>query len=276
MRFLREPLLHFLVLGAGIYLAAGHFGPDASRYRIDAGPEQRARLADTYRQQYGAPPTPEQLQQVVDEYVRNEILYREGLAMGLAENDEIVRRRVVQKIEFVNEDLDTRPAADSDSVRAFFEKHREQYDVESTAAFEHIFFSSDRGGSEAARVRALRVLRSLNFERQTSVSEGDVFNSGNRFNSLSRTGANGLFGDSELSAALFTGRPNEWIGPVSSAYGWHLVRILSRQPARRAELAEVRERVEADYLADQRERANGLAFRRIASKYLVLTGGPRA
>ncbi len=91
MKILREPLLHFLLLGALAYAAASELNPDAARHRIEAGPELRARLAATYRQQYGFAPTPGQLGHLVEEYVRTEILYREGVAMGLAQDDEIVK-----------------------------------------------------------------------------------------------------------------------------------------------------------------------------------------
>ena len=114
MRILREPLLHFLVLGALVYAASNR--SESTRYQIDVGSAQRARLARTYLEQYGVPPTGAQLERALDEYVRNEILYREGLAMGLERDDEIVRRRVVQKIEFVNEDLDAAVAPDASPV----------------------------------------------------------------------------------------------------------------------------------------------------------------
>src|SRR5256885_16597250 len=105
MRILREPLLHFLVLGVLVYAAAVQRDGQPARYRVDAGPERRARLEVAYEQQYGVAPTAAQLQQLVGQYVRNEILYREGLAMGLERDHETVRRRVGQKGGFVNEDV---------------------------------------------------------------------------------------------------------------------------------------------------------------------------
>src|SRR3954468_15745584 len=153
MRIIREPLVHFLVLGALVYAAAHH--GESARYEVDAGPEQRARLAQTYLEQYGAAPTQPQLDRAVEEYVRNEILYREGLAMGLERDDEIVRRRVVQKIEFVNEDLDAVAEPDGSGVERYFARHRDRYGTEPTVSFEQVFISADRGGDLAARNRAV-------------------------------------------------------------------------------------------------------------------------
>jgi peptidyl-prolyl cis-trans isomerase C len=277
MRILREPLLHFLVLGAFVYLAAHHFEADSARYRIDAGAGQRARLEATYREQYGVAPTAEQLQQLLDQYVRSEILYREGLAMGLERDDEIVRRRVVQKIEFVNEDLDTQAEPESSELVGFFERHRDRYSTAPTVSFRQIFFSSDKGGQAAAKARAEAILLSLERGvRDATVASGDTFAVGAEFSSLSRVGADGVFGDSELSAALFSGPAGRWTGPHRSAYGWHLVYIVGRRAAQPAMFDAVRARVRADYLADLRDQRNGLAFRRIASKYRIVRNEPSA
>jgi len=324
MRVLREPLVHFLVLGALVYVVANR--GESTRYEIDAGPDQRARLARTYYEQYGAPPTSAQLSLAVDEYVRNEILYREGLALGLERDDEIVRRRVVQKIEFVNEDLDAVIEPDGSGVERYFAQHRDRYDTEPAVSFEQVFFSSDRGGSEAARKRADAALadqsRSAALARSTGqptepaapahstgqptepaalaratgqptepaalahstrqpaesavVRGADTFAEGQRFRSLTGTGVNSVFGDTNLSAELFTSPTDQWVGPFQSAYGWHIVRITDRQPAHHAELAAVRPRVQADYIADLRARANAEAFRKIAAKYRVVTNAPRS
>lgn len=270
MRVLREPLVHFLVLGVLVYVAANR--GESTRFEIDAGPDQRARLARTYYEQYGAPPTSAQLGLAVDEYVRNEILYREGLAMGLERDDEIVRRRVVQKIEFVNEDLDGVAEPDGSGVERYFSQHRDRYDTEPAVSFEHVFFSMDRGGDAAARRRAEAALTD---QSRSVVTRGaDAFAEGREFHALTRTGANSVFGDTDLSAELFTSPIGQWVGPFKSAYGWHVVRITDRQSTHHVELAAVRSRVQADYTADLRARANAEAFRKIAAKYRVVTDTP--
>src|SRR5262245_13603118 len=153
MRILREPLLHFMVLGALVFVAARELGGDAGRYRIDAGPEQRARIATTYLQQYGVAPTDAQLGYLLDQYVRSEILFREGLALGLDRDDEIVRRRVVQKIEFLNEDTDTIAASDGE-LEKFFASHRSRYLTPATVSLTQLFFSADSQGEADAHRRA--------------------------------------------------------------------------------------------------------------------------
>jgi peptidyl-prolyl cis-trans isomerase C len=282
MRILREPLLHFLLLGGLVYAASVQLQADSDRHRIDAGPARRARLEATYRQQYGVAPTPAQLKQLLDQYIRNEVLYREGLAMGLEQDDEIVRRRVVQKVEFVNEDLDTQAQPDEPALAAYFRAHQDRYNTAPVVSFQHFFVSADAGGEIVAKLRAQRLLRSLQRgvaaggTAPRNTAAGDPFAAGSQFTALSRGAANGLFGDSQLSEALFAQPVGEWTGPYRSAYGWHLVRISDRQGVQPAALEAIRARVIADYSSDLREQRNLLAFRRIASKYRIVTTEPRA
>ena len=278
MRILREPLLHFFVLGALVFVAARHFDGESGRYRIDAGPAQRARLEATYVQQYGVTPTPEQLQVLLDQFVRSEILFREGLAMGLDRDDEIVRRRVVQKIEFVNQDLDPEAEPSDASLVGYFEHHKGRYSEPPAVSFSHLYFSADRGGEANAKARAERALGELeNSElvrgNARALASADPFAEGVDFTLVSSRNAATLFGDSQLSAALLSAPVGKWSGPYQSGFGWHLLRVTERAPQRAADFQTVRSRVKADYLADLRDRRNDEEFRRLASKYHIVTDG---
>ncbi len=270
MRILREPLLHFMVLGALVFVAARALDSDAGRYRIDAGPEQRARIATTYLQQYGVKPTESQLRYLLDQYVRSEILFREGLALGLDRDDEIVRRRVVQKIEFLNEDTDAIDASDGDLER-FFASHQSRYITPAAVSFTQVYFSADPRGEVDAHRRADAALALL--RKGAAVATGDVFDGGTDLAGLNNPDAQRLFGDSQLSAALFSAPAGEWAGPFRSAFGWHLVRISQRDPAQVPALASVKDRVRADYLTAERDRRNEEEFKRLAAKYHIVTEG---
>ena len=274
MRILREPLLHFFVLGALVFAVARHFDGDSGRYRIDAGPEQRARLEATYRQQYGVEPTAAQLQYLLDQYVRSEILFREGLAMGLDREDEIVRRRVVQKIEFVNQDLDADEQPSDAVLVQFYQTHKPRYNSPATASFTQLYFSTDHGGEAAAKARAESALALLERgDSKRALASADTFVDGADFAAVSNSKAASLFGDSAFTAALFTAPVERWAGPFKSGYGWHLLRVSGRQESQSTEFTLVRSRVQADYLADARDRRNNAEFRRLASKYHIVTSG---
>ena len=270
MRILREPLLHFMVLGALVFVAARERDGDAGRYRIDAGPEQRARIATTYLQQYGVPPTESQVRYLLDQYVRSEILFREGLALGLDRDDEIVRRRVVQKIEFLNEDTDAIDANDRE-LEKFFASHQSRYVTPATVSFTQVYFSADPRGEAEAHHRADAALATL--RKGAAVTPGDRFEGGNDLTGLNDADAQRLFGDSQLSAALFSAAADEWAGPFRSAFGWHLVRIERRDPTQVPPLESVKDRVRADYLTAERDRRNEAEFKRLASKYRIVAEG---
>src|SRR5688572_24512472 len=102
---IREPFFQFLVLGCLIWAAVEYSSADRDRYLIDVGPVERQRIADTYAQQFGKPPTGEQLKDLIERYIREEIYWREGLSLKLDQGDEIVRRRIVQKYEFLQTNL---------------------------------------------------------------------------------------------------------------------------------------------------------------------------
>ena len=271
MRILREPLLHFMVLGVVVFIAARQLGGDATRYRIDAGPEQRARIATTYLQQYGVAPTASQLQYLLDQYVRSEILFREGLALGLDRDDEIVRRRVVQKVEFLNEDTDA-IAANDEELERFFASHQSRYLTPATVSFAQVYFSADPRGEVEAHRRADAALAVLRKNGGAPIP-ADRFEGGDALAPINDADAQRLFGDSQLSAALFSAPAGEWAGPFRSAFGWHLIRVERHDAARVEPLASVRDRVRADYLTAERDRRNEAEFKRLASKYHIVTDG---
>jgi parvulin-like peptidyl-prolyl isomerase len=259
-----------MVLGVLVFVVERELDGDAGRYRIDAGPEQRARIATTYLQQYGVKPTESQLRYLLDQYVRSEILFREGLALGLDRDDEIVRRRVVQKIEFLNEDTDAIDASDGELER-FFASHQSRYVTPAAVSFTQVYFSADPRGEAEAHRRADAALATL--RKGASIAAGDVFEGGNDLAALNNTDAQRLFGDSQLTAALSSAPTGEWTGPYRSAFGWHLVKVNRRDLPQVPALASVKDRVRADYLTAERDRRNEEEFKRLAAKYHIVTEG---
>lgn len=276
MRLAREPLVHFLLLGALVYGGARLFA-DAGERHIDAGEAQRARLASVYRLQYGTPPTESQLDSLLEQYVRGEVLYREGLALGLDRGDEIVRRRVIQKVEFLNQDAEA-DVPDEAQLQAFFRGHADRYRHPADVSFEQRFFSPDLAGEADARQRAERALRKLarssGVAAANSQPQGDAFADGAVFGSLDRDAITRIFGDSPLADAVFQAPQGVWSGPYRSGLGWHLVRVIRHTPAREATFAEVSSRVAADLRRDVSEQRNEAEYRRLAAKYRIVTEGP--
>ena len=268
-RALREPLVHILIVGLVIFLAAQAWRGAHDVRRIVVTPERTAELATKYRLQFGAPPTPAQLEALVEGYVQEEALYREGKAMGLERDDEIVRRRISQKVEFLQADRGL-PAPPNDAqLNAYFDAHGVSYATSARTTFGHLYFSTDAVGEGPARARAVHALEELKTGSPPDVG-ADPFPDQNAYTALAETEAVRLFGDSELAHRLPTAPVGQWSGPDRSGSGWHLVRVDARAPASRARFADVRDQVREDYLHAAQAAANAEALARLKARYTVV------
>ena len=268
-RLAREPFLHFLALGLLIVLVRSGSGGTPERYRVTVGPADVRRLATGYEWQFGRPPTAGELDHLVDRHIEEEILYREGVALGLDRDDEIVRRRVVQKLQFLQEDTALVPEPDEAALHAFRARNADRYRESARATFRHVYFSPDAGGHQAARARAVGAIATTRAAGPASAG-GDPFPGRDRYADLDADGLARIFGDSELSRALLALAPGTWHGPLQSGYGWHLVFVEALEPAREPPFADVRERVRADYVDTQRQAANAAALAAIKARYVVV------
>jgi hypothetical protein len=267
-RLVREPLLHFFVIGVLIFVAAQAWRGAHDTRRIVVTPERAAELATKYRLQFGAAPTPAQLEGLVEAYIQEEALYREGKAMGLDRDDEIVRRRISQKVEFLQQDRGL-PASPSDADLArYFDAHAASYATPVRTTFSHLYFSTDAVGEGPARARAVHALAEL--KAGAPDVGADPFPDLNAYSNLAESEAVRLFGDSELAHRLAAAPVGQWSGPYRSGYGWHLVRVDARTSAARPALADVRDQVREDYLHAAQAKANVQALARLKARYTVV------
>lgn len=270
----REPLFQFLLMGLLLWGAVDYWPSREHRYDIHVSGEEQRRIAAEYARQFGEPPTAQQFQQIVDRYVREEIFLREGLALGLDNDDEIVRRRIVQKFEFLRADL-ADPGTPSDAqLRRWYETEQRRYRTPERNALRQLYFATDRDGEEAARLRALRTLNSLKSAASRGAEEGDPFPGPAVSGELSEAEAQRLFGESAMTRTLSALPLGVWSGPFRSGYGWHLVLVTGRLPPVLPAFDEVREQVLADYLDEQRRRLNAANFDALRRRYRVQIDTP--
>lgn len=269
-RLLREPLAHFLAAGLVLFAAAEHHRRATDVYRIVVTPAEVGHLVQGYRLEFGTEPDPARVSQLIDKYVDEEVLYREGRMMKLDQDDEIVRRRIVQKMQFLQQDLAAPAGLVDAELVAYYQAHRGRYASPRRVSFSHIFFSDVAGGPEVARVRAAKVLPSLDASIVRAPDRGDAFPDLYDYAAFAPEQAARLFGESELSRALFTAPAGRWAGPFRSGYGWHLVRVGSVEPAGVAPFAAVRERVRADLLAEREAAANRKSFAALKARFTVV------
>ena len=267
-RIAREPLVHFAVAGivlAGAYAAIR--GPDRGAADERTIVVDRAALLNymQYRANAFDPAAAgsvldamndDDLHKLIDAYVREEIKFREARSLGLMADDYVIRQRMVQKADFLFADLaQTAVGEDEQALQAYFETHRDDYAVAGSVTFTHVFFDADNRGSEAARADAKALARELN---ESGAGFEDATRFGDRFpylrNYVDRTPG---FVESHFGAGFAAALdelpvdPNTWQGPIGSAYGEHLVLITRRSDRRIPPFAEVRDRVQQDFVRAQ-------------------------
>ncbi|TPG62839.1 peptidyl-prolyl cis-trans isomerase, partial [Pseudomonas arsenicoxydans] len=151
-RCLREPLLHFLIAGFGLFVLYGGLHSSAINQdpqRIEITPDDIQRIEISWLARWQRPPTDQQLQGMLDDYVKEEILYREALKLGLEKDDTIIRRRLAQKMDFLAEDVASLREPAPGVLEAWYNQHQDQYAPPPLATFHHLFFASDKRGIDA-------------------------------------------------------------------------------------------------------------------------------
>jgi peptidyl-prolyl cis-trans isomerase C len=270
MKLLRQPLFHFVALGAvlyGIYaVTSDRIAADESRtIRITASDIEL--LTATFSRQWQRPPTEGELRNLIDSRVREEVLYREALAVGLDQNDMVVRRRMVQKMDLLSQDLALLTDPADQELQTFFQEHKEEYRIPPRLSFSHVYFNSDRRGP-AVEDDARQVLAEITTRTpspQRAPERGDRFMLGHDFINRSTAEIEREFG-SRFAEALSEMEPG-WHGPIVSGYGLHLVFIDDRVEARIPDYTEVRDRLVMDYNRMRSERAKNALFEGLLEKY---------
>jgi peptidyl-prolyl cis-trans isomerase C len=270
---LREPLLHFLLAGAVLFGLGTLFdrasNASANETRIQVSAAEIQQLRELWTRQWGHAPDSSQMKNLIDEHVREEILYREALASGLDKDDTIIRRRLVEKMEFLSQELAADEPSESD-LQAYFQRNREKFQVPARISFAHIYFSPARRGmaAEGDAGRALAALKSGKISLARFSSLGDPFMLQNEYPLQSEQQIKELFGQ-EFARKLFECDAGAWAGAVRSGYGFHLVHIEQKVPARLPELAEVRSQVLTDFKNQRLQAASEAFYARLRKRYRV-------
>ena len=275
-RILREPLLHFLLIGSLIFV--GYFilnpvSPGLDDRRIEVTPEVINRLQETWIRQWQRPPDAGELSSMINDYIREEVLYREAKALGLDQDDTIIRRRLAQKMEFLTEDL-TRGAEPSEQeLRAWFASHRSDFMEPARLSFVHVYLNPDRRGS-AADTDAALMLEELRAAGVTDpTGRGDPFLMQTSYSELTRRDASQLFG-SEFAERLFELPIGSWQGPLTSGFGLHLVLITARIEEQEPEFAAITDRLRTEFEYDRRRRNNQEILDRLRQRYQIVIDTP--
>lgn len=252
----REPLVHFLVAGALLYAFFAWSGGDTvdpSSRVIEVGHEEQAQLALQFERTMGRSPTDAELDAQIEQYVRDEVLYREALRLGLDQGDAVVRRRMVSKMDMTASAAAEVAEPSEEELRAFFEADAERYSGETLVSFDQAFFSDEATARAAMGSASVR---------------GEPISLPGGVEAMSAQEVRQRFGEQFASELSAIEPADEWQGPVRSGFGWHLVRLTSRETVA-GDFDSLRPRIENDWRSEEIEARKDRAFEILRDAYRV-------
>jgi hypothetical protein len=271
-RLLKEPLLHFILLGAAIffvYSQVSKSGGSTEPRKIVVTQRQIASMAEVFTRAWQRPPSADEMAGLVRERVREDVYYREAMALGLENDDTVIRRRLVQKMEFILNDMAAQADPTDAELSAYLQAHLESFGIEQRFTFQQIYLDPEKHGDHLARDTA-RLLTQLNQPGGGAdpAVQGDPFLLEGRFSESPRSEVAKQFGK-DFAAKLGSIAPGQWQGPVESGYGVHLVRVIKRTEAGVPVLAEVRDAVRRELGNARRLEANERIYQQLVKRYDV-------
>jgi hypothetical protein len=280
LRFSREPLLHFLLIGAAIYGLYGAFAetaPEETDKTIVVSSAEVEWMQTSWQKRWNRPPTPEELDGLIQQYIRETVLYREALTMGLNKHDQVIRRRLAQKLEFLAKDLVALTPPTDEELVAYFDAHQDRYQEPALYTFTQVFFNPDKRGNatldDAEAIKATLTARGDAIEDAGAL--GDDFMLQSYYPEKDPLEIQKLFG-SGFTESLMDLTPGQWHGPVLSGYGTHLVYVSSIREPSPPVFAQVRERVVQDWTSERSEELNEQFYANLRDSYTIAIEEPVA
>lgn len=234
----------------------------------DALEQMSSQFAKTWQR----PPTEEEQKGFVEDLVRNEIFYREAIAIGLDRDDEVLKRRLRQRMEFIYEDIASVVEPKDEDLKVFMKKHGEKYLADPQLSFRQVYINVNKRGS-SAESDARQILAQITEGADPSTA-GDPTLLEPEVPLSPLWDIEKQFGN-EFSRGLLEIKPGKWAGPIRSGYGLHLVFVKERRDRRMPDINEVREAVKRDWMAEQQKELKDAAYAKIRERYSVTVEMPR-
>jgi hypothetical protein len=251
-RLAREPLLVFLVIAGALFGANALLHPSIARpggEDIVISEGRVRQIEEGFRLLAGRDPTSEEREALVDDYVVEEIAYREAMALGLDVDDTVVRRRMRQKLEFLMEDMTAVDEPTDAQLNAWIVAHPDRYVEPARFAIRQILASGDTRGARADADAREMLARLRQGEAPARVGDASILPAATP--PTSELGLSSLFG-AQFAGLVAGSEGNDWFGPVPSPFGAHLVQVTERRPAAAPPLDDIHERVRTDWIDGQR------------------------
>ena len=271
----KNPLFHFFILGLLIYVIYGLFGAKEysdSERTIVVTPATIEWLQDSWQKRWNRLPTEQEMEGLINQYVRESILYQEALELGLDKNDVILRRRLAQKFEFLTDDLINVPPPSEEELAVYFKDNIDKYKTPDSTTFTHIFFDPDKRENDTLSdaEKSKEKLNKLKEPPSEPEKYGDPFMLQSYYPERSEKEIAKLFG-MEFAKTVSKEVPSgQWYGPVLSGYGTHLVNVHSRIDSTEPDIKDVKDIVLSDWEEEKRQEINDEFYQNLISEYKVI------
>ena len=274
MKFIREPLVQFLFLGGLIYLAYYLFSPqteEENNRSIVVTASQTQWMQDSWQKRWNRLPTRSELDGMINQYIKETVLYKEAVEMGLDKNDAVIRRRLSQQVEFLAKDLVAYTPPTEEDLQKYYDAHQEKYKPDVTYTFTQIYFDPDKRGNstldDANKVKDKLVAQGSMMQKIEGL--GDDYMVANYFEANTPLEIRRNFGTG-FAESLMRLKEGVWHGPVLSGFGTHLVFINEVVSAPVPPLPEIKAQVTEDWISDKREELNDEFYELLKAEYTIV------
>ncbi len=269
-KILKEPLFHFLLIGAFLFLlfdVVNTSETDSKDIIIDQSDIEQ--LVNTWEMQWKRKPTIEELSNLLQSNIKQEVFYLEALNMNLDHNDEIIKRRLSQKMEFLSNDLASMTKPSDTELKEYFDEHEEKYLTPYVYSFYQIPFTLDSSGKDYFKKAESVLKNNQDATFEVMKAKADRFIFPNEYvNTTSDRLAKQL--GSDFSNALETVATNVWVGPMDSGFGTHLVFITTKEVPKKPEFESVRNEIERDFAYDKEKQVNQAVYDQMKKGYRIV------
>ncbi len=276
-KFLREPLLHFLLIGAALFLFYSLQNDNRTDSNLIVFDEARINhLATLWKKTNQRLPTQAELESMIQQQIREEVMYREALALKLDRNDSIIRRRLAQKIEFISADLSALAEPTDTQLADYLKIHGEEFELPARINFSQVFIDPEKHSDNADDYVSTLLIELNNANSNSDIATlGDSLMLDQQYEQASAFELSRLFGE-DFANELFAQSIDKWLGPIASGYGWHLVKITNKTESLLPELEAVRYRVKDAWLTEQQRIMDETFYKTLLQRYEIIVAKPAA
>ncbi len=248
------------------------FGPrqDKEDHTIIVGDAELAQMVVSWQKTWQRLPTREELEGLINKYVRDEVLYRESLERGLDKNNGVIKRALVTQMTFLGENQGGQPEISEEDIEAYYRLRSDKFQLPARISFHQVYFDQDRDLHELNKY--VNDWNRDNIPWIDAKLVGDQIMLPDSFQMLEKPRVANQLGES-FADSLFNLTVDQWSGPVRSGYGWHIVYISQKVNPRPAPLEDVREEILREIEYEQREAAKDQFYTELLRGYNVVYSG---